>query len=80
MLLVIISFIVKEPYSQLILFGLIVESTTLLPIFSLRRINTMETLVNLFLKFFTSIMEFVGLVAGANPCAAFMMSQKYLLK
>ncbi|ATH62219.1 histidine kinase [Staphylococcus pasteuri] len=33
MLLVIISFIVKEPYSQLILFGLIVESTTLLPIF-----------------------------------------------
>ncbi|MCD9067309.1 cyclic lactone autoinducer peptide [Staphylococcus pasteuri] len=31
----------------------------------------METLVNLFLKFFTSIMEFVGLVAGANPCAAF---------
>lgn len=32
-ILVIISFIVKEPYSQLILFGLIVESTTLLPIF-----------------------------------------------
>ncbi|RNM17877.1 MULTISPECIES: accessory gene regulator AgrB [Staphylococcus] len=32
-ILVIISFIVKEPYSQLILFGIIVESTTLLPIF-----------------------------------------------
>ncbi|MEB6613323.1 cyclic lactone autoinducer peptide AgrD [Staphylococcus pasteuri] len=31
----------------------------------------METLVNLFLKFFTSIMEFVGLVAGANPCAGY---------
>lgn len=33
MLLVIISFIIKEPYSQLILFGIIVESITLLPIF-----------------------------------------------
>ncbi|MFU0769229.1 cyclic lactone autoinducer peptide AgrD [Staphylococcus pasteuri] len=31
----------------------------------------METLVNLFLKFFTSIMEFVGFVAGYSPCANF---------
>ncbi|AXZ22998.1 cyclic lactone autoinducer peptide [Staphylococcus warneri] len=31
----------------------------------------MEFLVNLFFKFFTSILEFVGFVAGANPCAMF---------
>lgn len=36
----------------------------------------METLVNLFLKFFTSIMEFVGLVAGANPCSAYFDEPK----
>lgn len=31
----------------------------------------MEFLVNLFFKFFTSIMEYVGFVAGANPCSAY---------
>ena len=31
----------------------------------------MEFLVNLFFKFFTSIMEFVGFVAGYSPCTNF---------
>lgn len=28
----------------------------------------MESLFNLFLKFFTMIFELIGFVAGANPC------------
>ena len=31
----------------------------------------MEGLFNLFIKFFTMIFEFIGFVAGANPCASY---------
>ena len=31
----------------------------------------MEGLFNLFIKFCTMIFEFIGFVAGANPCASY---------
>ena len=67
--IVVISLVTKEPVNKLILFGVILESLTLLPIFFPKEdINHGKHFF--FIKFFTTILEFIG-TAGDSVCASY---------
>ena len=69
--IVVISLVTKEPVNKLILFGVILESLTLLPIFFPKEDINHGKHFNLFIKFFTTILEFIGTVAGDSVCASY---------